>query len=218
MPLTISQKLKIKTGDILLPIDAPANFEATLKPLPGGAFVDSTAKKFSQVHWFVKNKADIDRQLKNVLVKVKGNVICWIYYPKGSSGIQTDLTRDKGWDALLKHKNLQRLTLISFDETWSAFGFREQTEADKTKEAKPKEREIFEYIDAATKTIRLPPEFETALKENKVAANYFASLSFSNKKEYVEWIVTAKQEKTKQERVAGAIERLEKKWKNPRNM
>ncbi len=218
MPLTISQKLKIKTGDILLPINAPTNFEATLKPLPDDAFIDPKANNFSQVHWFVKNKADVDKQLKNVLSKVKGNIICWIYYPKGSSGIQTDLTRDKGWDSLLNHKNLQWLTLISFDETWSAFGFREQTEADKVKEAKPKERPIFDYIDAVNKTIRLPLELETALQANKTAADYFASLSFSNKKEYVEWIVTAKQEKTKQERVAGAIEKLEKKWKNPRNL
>lgn len=218
MPLSISQKLKIKSGDILLPVDAPSNFEASLKPLPDKVSINPKAKTFSQIHWFVKNTADVKKQLKNVLDKVKGPTICWVFYPKGSSGIQTDLTRDKGWDDLLKHKGLQWLSLVSFDETWSAFGFREQTKADKVKEAKPKERAIFDYIDAAAKTIRLPLELEMALQTNKLSADYFASLSFSNKKEYVEWIVTAKQEKTKQERIAGTIEKLEKKWKNPRNI
>jgi hypothetical protein len=61
-----------------------------------------------------------------------GLVICWIHYPKGSSGIQTDLTRDKGWENLLK-ENLHWLSLISFNETWSAFGMRLKTEADELK-------------------------------------------------------------------------------------
>ncbi len=203
---------------MLLPINAPANFEKSLAPLPENVRIDSKATKFSQVHWFVKNQADVKNQLQNVLSKVKGSIICWIYYPKGSSGIQTDLTRDKGWEELLNHKELQWLSLISFDGTWSAFGFREQTDADKVKGAKPKERAVFDYIDAKAKTIRLPEELETALQMNNLAADYFASLSFSNKKEYVEWIVTAKQEKTKLERIAGTIERLEKRWKNPRNI
>jgi hypothetical protein len=217
MPQNISQKLKIKTGDILLPINAPIDFEATLQPLPGGVSIDSKAKIFSQIHWFVKNKADMEKQMPDVLKKIKGPVICWIYYPKGSSGIQTDLTRDKGWENLLQH-NLQWITLVSFNDTWSAFSCRKQTETDKIKEAKTKERPIFNYIDAKAKTIRLPEELENALQINKTAADHFNSLSFSNKKEYVEWIVTAKQEKTKLERVAGTIERLEKKWKNPRNI
>jgi hypothetical protein len=31
--------------------------------------------------------------------------------------MQTDLTRDKGWDALMRHKELQWISLISFDAT-----------------------------------------------------------------------------------------------------
>ena len=57
-----------------------------------------------------------------------------------------------------------------------------------------------------------------ALKKNKKATDYFNTLSFTNKKEYVEWIVTAKREETRKERVDGTIERLVKNWKNPRNI
>jgi hypothetical protein len=95
------------------------------------------------------------------------DIVCWIYYPKGTSKIQTDLTRDKGWDALLKHDELQWISLISFDDTWSSFGMRLKTEADKKKEAKPKERPIFDWVDPKTKTVRLPEDFEAALKKSK---------------------------------------------------
>ena len=132
--------------------------------------------------------------------------------------MQTDLTRDKGWDNLLNHKELTWISLISFDETWSVFGFRKKTEADKKKEAQPKVREIFDYIDAKSKTIRLPDDLAAALKKNKKQETYFNTLSFTNKKEYVEWIVTAKREETRMQRVKETIEKLGKEWKNPRNL
>ena len=47
---------------------------------------------------------------------------------------------------------------------------------------------------------------------------FFETLSFTNKKEYVEWIVTAKREETRNNRIEGTIERLLKGWKNPRNI
>ena len=49
--------------------------------------------------------------------------LLWISFPKGASKLQTDLTRDKGWDSI-QSTNLKWVTLISVNETWSAFGFR----------------------------------------------------------------------------------------------
>jgi hypothetical protein len=160
------------------------------------------------------NKAQMEKELNNVLKLVKDDIVCWIYYPKGTSKIQTDLTRDKGWDALRKH-DLQWLSLISFDDTWSAFAMRSKTDADKKKEAKPKEREIFKYIDAQKKVVTLPSDLASVLKNNKKANDFFQTLSFTNKKEYVEWVITAKREETRNERVKGTVEGLEKGWKNP---
>ena len=88
----------------------------------------------------------MEKELKKVLNLLKEEVICWIYYPKGSSAIQTDLTRDKGWESLLKHENLQWLSLISFDEVWSAFGMRLKKVKDEKKDAKLKERIVFQYL------------------------------------------------------------------------
>jgi uncharacterized protein YdeI (YjbR/CyaY-like superfamily) len=79
-------------------------------------------------------------------------------------------------------------------------------------------REIFNWVNPTTKEVKLPDDLAAALKKNKKKAAYFETLSFTNKKEYIEWIVTAKQEKTRTERVTGTIERLGKQWKNPRNL
>jgi hypothetical protein len=216
MPLTIAQKLKIVEGDSILTINAPANFKRRLEPLPAGAKISNSATTFDQIHWFVKDQAQLKKELKKVLPLIKDDIVCWIYYPKGTSKIQTDLTRDKGWDELLK-QDLQWVNLISFDDTWSAFGMRQKTEKDKKKKSKPKERPIFEYADSKTKTIRLPDDLSAAFKKNKKLEEYFNSLAFSHKREYIEWIVSAKREETRRERIKGTLERLKKKWKNPAN-
>jgi hypothetical protein len=212
----ISQKLKIREGDSILVINAPPGYKKSLGLLPADAKIVDSGKMFDQLHWFVKNKTQMENEIKKVLPLIKGNISCWIFYPKGSSKIQTDLTRDKGWDELLKH-DMQWISLVSFDETWSTFGMRQKTEADKKKEAQPKERPIFDYVDPKTKTVKLPADFATALKKNKRQEAFFNTLSFTNKKEYIEWIVTAKRKETRNERVKGSIERLGKEWRNPAN-
>jgi len=218
MATPVAQKLKIKEGYTLLTINAPSGFKKNLGELPKGVRIVTTGNSYNQVHWFVTNKSQMEKGLGKLLKLVKGDVVCWIYYPKGSSGIQTDLTRDKGWEALLKHEELQWISLISFDETWSTFGFRVKSDADRKKQAAPKEREIFKWVDPQTKEVRLPDDFSASLKKNKKQEEFFDTLSFTNKKEYIEWIVTAKREETRNERVKETIERLRKGWKNPRNM
>ena len=218
MPNSIADKLKIKAKFTLLTLNAPTNFKKGLEGLPAGVKITDTGKDYDQVHWFVLNKAQMEKEMSKVMKLVKPEVTVWVYYPKGSSQIQTDLTRDKGWDCLLAEGDkLTWISLISFDETWSTFGFRAKTNADRKKEAKPKEREIFKWIDAKTKEVKPPDDLATALKKNKKEAAYFEALSFTNKKEYIEWIVTAKRPETRTERINGTIERLSKGWKNPAN-
>lgn len=219
MANTISQKLRIREKFNLLLLNAPADFKKNLKDLPAGVTITDSAKDYDQVHWFVYNRKQLEKEMSKVLKLVKDDVIVWVYYPKGTSGVQTDLTRDKGWDCLLSEGDkLTWISLISFNDTWSVFGFRAKTDADKKKEDKPKVREIFNWVDPVAKTVKLPDDLATALKKNKKETATFDSLSFTNKKEYIEWIVTAKREETRKERVSGTIERLSKGWKNPRNL
>jgi hypothetical protein len=218
MPSTTAQKLKIKEGFTLLTINAPADFKKNIGPLPAGVKISADTKNYNQVHWFVMNKAQMDKELNKILKLIKDEVLLWIYYPKGTSKLQTDLTRDKGWENLLKHDELTWISLISFDDTWSTFGSRLKTQSDKKREEKPKERPIFDYVDPKTKSVRLPDDLAAAFKKNKKQEEFFNTLSFTNKKEYIEWIVTAKREETRNERIQGTIERLAKNWNNPRNI
>ncbi len=67
------------------------------------------------------------------------------------------------------------------------------------------------------KDLEIPEYFMNALKKNKEAFNIFEKFSYSKKKEYVEWIVEAKQETTRNKRLATAIEWISdgksKNWK-----
>ncbi len=219
MANSISDKLKIKAKFTLLTLNAPANFKKGLLGLPPEVKIANTGTAYDQVHWFVQNKAQLKKEMSKVMKLVKPEVIVWVYYPKVSSKVQTDLTRDMGWDCLLAEGDkLTWISLISFDETWSVFGFRAKNEADKKKEAKPTmQREIFNWVNPTTKEVKLPDDLQAALKKNKKEATFFDALSFTNKKEYIGWVVTAKRSATRTERIKGAIERLGKGWKNPAN-
>jgi hypothetical protein len=47
----------------------------------------------------------------------------WLAYPKKSGAIRSDLSRDKGWEALAAH-DLLPVTQVALDETWSALRWR----------------------------------------------------------------------------------------------
>lgn len=219
MATPLFQKLRIRENDVLLTLHAPAGFHALLGELPPGVTLTESGKNYTQVHWFVRDKKQVEKEGAKTLKLLKENVILWIYYPKGSSGMQTDLTRDKGWDSLQQHSDaLTWISLVSFDDTWSVFGCRLKTAADQKKEGRPRPQSpIQDYADPVTRQVRLPDDLATVLKKHKKEAAFFETLSYTNKKEYVEWIVSAKRDETRKERINGTLERLSKSWKNPRN-
>lgn len=58
------------------------------------------------------------------------------------------------------------------------------------------------------KELIVPDYFTAALKRNKKAQTTFENFSYSLKKEYVEWVVEAKREETREQRLKTAIEWL----------
>ncbi|MGK2864561.1 MAG: YdeI/OmpD-associated family protein [Chitinophagaceae bacterium] len=219
MANSIIQKLRIRENFKLLTLNAPSDFKKSLAPLPENVKLITSGKDYDQVHWFVLNKTQLEKERSKVMKLLKENVLVWAYYPKGTSKIQTDLSREKGWDCLLNETDkLTRINLISFNNTWSVFGFRAKTEADKKKEAKPVNREIFNWVDPVNKKVKQPDDLKELLNKNPKEAALFNALAYSHKKEYVEWIVTAKREETRSKRIKETIERLGKGWKNPANI
>jgi len=215
MPTALPEKLRIKAGNSLFTLHAPVDFKKTLGKLPAGVIITEKVKHPDQVHWFVQNRAQLEKELSKVLKLVRPGVALWVYYPKGTSKLQTDLTRDKGWECLLAESDkIAWINLISFDSTWSVSGFRGKTETDLKKDAKPKqEREIFNWVNPTKKEVKLPPDLADALKKNTAVLAYFDTLAFTHKKEYIEWVVTAKKEETRMKRVEGMIMKIVEKLK-----
>jgi hypothetical protein len=118
------KKLKLKPGQRAAVIHAPDGYLETLSPLPDHVeIVEHLEGKFDWLQIFVKNQAELERLVPQVIQALKPQGLLWFAFPKGSSKIQTDLTRDVGWDAI-RQADLRWLTLISVNETWSAFALR----------------------------------------------------------------------------------------------
>ncbi len=120
----LARKMKLKPGQRAALVNAPEGYLKELSPLPAG--VEVTEKLQGEFDWlqiFVKNKAELDKLVPKVIAALKPESLLWITFPKGTSKIQTDLTRDKGWD-LLQQAELKWVNLISVNETWSAFALR----------------------------------------------------------------------------------------------
>ena len=65
-------------------------------------------------------------------------------------------------------------------------------------------------IETKDKTVETPVDLVKALKKAKLLV-YFDSLAFSHRKEYVQWIESAKKEETRLKRIEQAIEKLQEK-------
>lgn len=74
-------------------------------------------------------------------------------------------------------------------------------------EAIDNNRKGLKIIETKDKTIITPDDVVKAFKKAKVLA-YFDSLAFSHRKEYVQWIESAKKEETRTKRIDQAIEKL----------
>ena len=120
----LAKKMKLKPGLRAAIIQAPSGYAEALQPLPEKVeLAGQLAGQFDWVQLFVKNQAELEEQLPQVVGALKPASLLWITFPKGSSKIQTDLTRDRGWGAV-QRADLKWINLISVNETWSAFSLR----------------------------------------------------------------------------------------------
>lgn len=70
--------------------------------------------------------------------------------------------------------------------------------------------------DDKPRIIEIPEDLQKYLEENKEAKNFFDTLSYTNKKKYVEWIISAKKDETRDKRIRDTINMLLSKTKQPR--
>jgi hypothetical protein len=213
----LAKKLQIKSGKRWLFYNAPDNYPALLDPLPEGTETKfEPVGNFDGVQLFVTDSTDLIDSLKIVAPILKTDTIFWITYPKKSSGIVSDLEMTSSWDEPKKY-GLRPVAAAGINETWTAIRMKQegQSKVSEFCNEEIKKNEHAAFIDLDNRQIILPPEMKEILEQSPNALAYYQTLFFTNKKEYVVWILSAKQEKTKTERLAKLVEKLLAGKKNP---
>ncbi len=161
---------------------------------------------------FVRSKDDILMSVDQVISTLAPKGVLWFAYPMKSSGIKTDISRDSGWAPLAKNKFVP-VTQVAINETWSALRFKPIDQIQKM----TRKTAIGQQPSKPTKErmLVLPNAFQRLLSKNKKAGVFFQNQSFTNRKEYVVWLESAKKPETKQKRLLEAIEKLLSGKRNP---
>ena len=115
----LAQKLGIKQGTKIFPVNAPGNYKKLVAPLPDGVRMAARmGPRIDVVHLFSRNKTHLTKVLPNLLTKLKSDGVIWVSWPKKVSGVATDITEDVVRAAALP-LGLVDIKVCAVDETWS---------------------------------------------------------------------------------------------------
>ncbi len=211
------KKLKITSGYKVCILHAPENYLSALEPVPSDIKLIFDEKvEADAFQLFVTHGEQLATALKNLKHFLNPDTLLWITYPKKPSGIPTDLGMMHHWSEL-KPFGLRPVAAISVNEQCTALQIKPEYQVKKSPASNTEitKSEFGAYIDQEQRLVKLPEDLFGVLKAKPETLNFFDSLSFTNKKEYVLWFLTAKQEKTREERKLKIMEKLQAKKKNP---
>ena len=212
------RKLRVQPGNRLCILNGPEWYLHEAQGLAGGVVVVRRLDgQFDAVHLFVRNVKDLNGNLPRTWEAVAPNGTLWVGFPKKTSGIQTDLSRDKGWD-ILGSLGLSGVSLVSISDEWSAFRLKAKHVDGGENLRRPPEKESKEFkecINPVTRTVKAPADLKRMLLVKAMARQRFESLAYTHKKEFVAWILTAKTAETRGRRIVQTVERLTTGLKNP---
>ena len=120
----LAKKLRIQPAQRALFINPPEGYLETLDPLPEDVRVErETGQDLDFVQLFVKNNTELENLGGSAVAAVKYDGLLWVSYPKKSSHLSSDISRDTVWK-IMEQWDVRPVTQISIDETWSALRFR----------------------------------------------------------------------------------------------
>ena len=107
----------------MLVINAPAGFVESLGELPAGTIVstDVSTASYDFVQVFARDQAELNQLKATAVGAVTYDGLFWVCYPKKTSKIKSDLTRDTLWN---QFDCLRPVAQVAIDDTWSAIRFR----------------------------------------------------------------------------------------------
>ncbi|MDX1629996.1 MAG: YdeI/OmpD-associated family protein [Fulvivirga sp.] len=279
---SLLKKLRHQPDDLTLIINRPEDVEF------GDLHFDSGIghNNYTFILAFVKSKSDIDIEVPTLIKVAEEGAIIWIAFPKKSGVIESNITRNYGWD-ILQAIGYQPVAQVSINNNWSALRIK-PVEHDKSgqdvkthtfqsqiksnnkggawvkipfdlQEAFGKKglikvkakfdgypyrgtianmgdgpililkKEIRQAIgkeagdqvkveiheDTEKRTVDIPEALQELLSANNQIKAFYEQLSYTNQKEYANWISEAKKSSTREKRLAETKRRLQEGIKNP---
>lgn len=116
----VIKKLKLKGAGTVL--GAPAEIEEALVKHGFKTALDKKALNKDTLV-FVKDVKSFITFLTKELKHIEPDSVLWFAYPKGTSGIKTDINRDILRETAEEH-GITTVTAVSIDDTWSALRLR----------------------------------------------------------------------------------------------
>lgn len=121
------RKLNYKGQERIALINAEECFTLSLSAELNGVVIDNEIDPrypYSFIILFVKSYSEVEHLTPIALHNLMADGILWFCYPKKSSKeYVTDLDRDHGWKTL-NDSGLRGVRMVSVDDDWCAFRFR----------------------------------------------------------------------------------------------
>jgi hypothetical protein len=115
---SLVQKLGVKPETTIVLVDAPDAIEQLLEPLPDGVTVRRGNRgRREMTIWFATSRGKLERRFDPV-ARAVGEGTLWMAWPKGSSGLETDITEDVIREVVLP-RGMVDSKVCAIDETWS---------------------------------------------------------------------------------------------------
>jgi hypothetical protein len=217
MSQTLLEKLQFKDEKNLLVQGLPSAIEKQFVKL---AFAKNLtpllkSRKIDFALVFAINEQQLGNIVREVLPALQRDAKFWVAYPKVGSKIATTLYRECSWYCITG-EGYEVVRQVAIDHVWTAIRFKKSDTVTALAKAAVREAVLESAgIDLVDRAIRPPADFAKELRRSKVASHFFEELSFTDQKEYVVWISSAKKEETRSRRLGQAIDKLIAGKKNP---
>lgn len=217
MSQTLLEKLQLKDEKNLLIQGLPSSIEKQFAKL---AFAKNMtpllkSKRIDFALIFAFNERQLLSIVEEIMPAMREEAKFWVAYPKATSKIATTLNRDNSWECITG-TGYESVRQVAIDHVWTAIRFKKTDPLAILNRESDNEALLVEAgVDQLNRSIAPPADFARELRRSKSASIFFDTLSFTDQKEYVLWITSAKREETRTRRLEMAIDKLNAGKKNP---
>jgi hypothetical protein len=119
----LATKLGIAPGMAIVALNAPSHYQQLLNPLPAGVRISTRLPRAAAfIHYFATERRRLAARFETLARVLTPAGSLWISWPKGTSGVATDLSENVIRAIGLAH-GLVDVKVCAVDETWSGLKF-----------------------------------------------------------------------------------------------